>query len=76
MPLLKADLRLCSNFYIMQNWYDVKDNSKLGGNGVHTGTMFLEFHKAFDLVDHKILLTKLAEMHISRAFWSILPWRM
>ena len=32
--------------------------------------MFLDFRKAFDLVDHKIILTKLAEMNISRAFWS------
>ena len=32
--------------------------------------MFLDFRKAFDLVDHKILLFKLAEMNISRAFWS------
>ena len=57
----------------MQNWYDVTDNSKLGGKGVHTGTMLLDLHKAFDLVDHKILLTKLAEMNISRDFLSILP---
>ena len=48
---------------IMENWYDVTDNSKLGGKGVHT--MFLDFRQAFDLVDHKILLTKLAEINIS-----------
>ena len=52
---------------IMQNWY-VTDNSRHGGKGVHT--MFLDFRKAFNLVDHKILLIKLAEMNISRAFCS------
>ena len=52
---------------ITQNWYDATDNSKPGGKGVHA--MFLDFRKAFDLVSHKILLAKLAEMNVSKAFW-------
>ena len=51
-----------------QNWFDVTDNSNTGRNGVHI--MFVDFQKAFDLVDHRILLIKLAEMNVSNAFWS------
>ena len=65
--LLKADSPSHSSHSMrssMQNWYyDVKESPKLGGKGVHT--MFLDFRQAFDLVDHKILLTKLAEINIS-----------
>ncbi|CAB4016202.1 Hypothetical predicted protein, partial [Paramuricea clavata] len=51
-----------------QKWFDVTDNSNIGRKGVHT--TFLDFKKAFDLVDHRILLIKLAEMNVSKAFWS------
>lgn len=49
-----------------QDWYDATDR----GNqykGVHV--VFVDFRKAFDLVDHGILLTKLAEMDINKSFW-------
>ena len=32
--------------------------------------LFLDFRKAFDLVDHATLLEKLATMNISRIFWN------
>ena len=35
--------------------------------GVHA--LFLDFRKAFDLVDHGILLRKLAELRINKSFW-------
>ena len=38
-----------------------------GRIGVHA--LFFDFRKAFDLVDHGILLRKLAEMNVSKCFW-------
>ena len=35
--------------------------------GVHAA--FIDFRKAFDLVDHNILLNKLAAMNINKPFW-------
>lgn len=32
--------------------------------------LFLDFRKVFDLVDHAILLEKLATVNISRSFWN------
>ena len=31
--------------------------------------MFIDFRKAFDLVDHGILLRKLAKMNVTKGFW-------
>lgn len=53
--------------HISQNWFNVTDNSKSIKNGVHA--LFIDFRKAFDLVDHGILLSKLAEMNVTKAFW-------
>ena len=35
--------------------------------GVHV--LFIDFRNGFDLVDHGILLRKLAEMNVSKCFW-------
>jgi hypothetical protein len=35
--------------------------------GVHT--LFLDFRKAFDMVDNGILLRKLAELNINKSLW-------
>ena len=50
-----------------QTWFNVTDCSKTGKMGVHA--VFIDFRKAFDLVDHKRLLTKLALMNINKPFW-------
>ena len=52
---------------ITQNWHNKTDNSRDGRMGVHV--LFIDFRKAFDLVDHGILLRKLAEMNVSKCFW-------
>ncbi|CAB4019270.1 Hypothetical predicted protein [Paramuricea clavata] len=52
---------------ISQNWFIVTDNTHSAKNGVHA--LFIDFSKAFDLVDHGILLRKLAEMNVTKAFW-------
>ena len=35
--------------------------------GIHA--LFIDFRKAFDLVDHGILLNKLAHMNVNKSFW-------
>ena len=40
---------------------------KYDKNGVHA--LFIDFCKAFDLVDHGILLRKLAEINVTKGFW-------
>ena len=35
--------------------------------GIHA--LFIDFRKAFDLVDHGLFLGKLAEMNITKSFW-------
>ncbi|CAB4036656.1 Hypothetical predicted protein [Paramuricea clavata] len=52
---------------ISQNWFNETDNTHSAKNGVHA--LFIDFRKAFDLVDHGILLRKLAEMNVTKAFW-------
>ena len=54
---------------ITQNWFDVTDNNRTSGyKGVHA--IFIDFKKAFDKVDHRILLLmKLAEHNINKSFW-------
>ena len=53
---------------ITQSWFDATDNNKTNGQkGVHA--LFIDFKKAFDMVDHKTLLMKLAEHHINKSFW-------
>ena len=51
---------------ISQNWFNVTDNTHSAKNGVHA--LFIDFRMAFDLVDHGILLRKLAEMNVTKAF--------
>ena len=50
-----------------QKWFDATDNSKLWRKGTHA--IFLDFRKAFDLIDHVILLYKLASMNVTKSFW-------
>ena len=51
---------------ITQDWYNATDSGSLY-NGVHV--VYVDFRKAFDLVDHGVLLTKLAGMGITKSFW-------
>ena len=52
---------------ISQKWFNATDNSPDGRMGVHA--LFLDFRKAFDMVDHGILLRKLAELNINKNLW-------
>ena len=51
---------------ITQDWYNAIDSGS-PYNGVHV--VFVDFRKAFNLVDHGVLLTKLASMGINKSFW-------
>ena len=53
--------------FVTQHWYNATDTSKDGRSAVHA--LFLDFRKAFDLVDHGILLWKLAELNVNKSFW-------
>ena len=61
MLLLAADL------VTTQNWYNATNNSQWGWKGLHA--IFIDFRKAFDLVNHNILLGKLASMNVNKSFW-------
>ena len=52
---------------ITQNWFNAEDNKSDGKNDVHA--LFIDFKKAFDVVDHRILTFKLAKSNISKHFW-------
>ena len=52
---------------ISQSWFYPSDDSSTGRQGVHA--LFIDFRKAFDSVDHKILLDNLTQMNVYRSFW-------
>lgn len=49
---------------IMDDWLDALNNNKI------SGSLFLDFSKAFDLVDHKILIQKLKLYNIDESWFS------
>ena len=49
-----------------QTWFNATDRSKTGKMGVHA--VFIDFRKAFDLVQLKPLLNKLTIMNINKPF--------
>ena len=51
---------------IRHDWYNATDSGS-PYNGVHV--VFVDFRKAFDSVDHGVLLTKLGSMGITKSFW-------
>ena len=50
-----------------QTWFNATNCSKMGKMGVH-----MVFCKAFDLVDPKRLLNRLALMNINKPFWLLI----
>ena len=52
---------------ISQNWFNVTDNLRNNKNGVHF--LFIDFRKAFDIVNLGILLQKLARMNVTKSMW-------
>ena len=48
---------------ISQNWFNDTDNKPHGRKSIHA--LFVDFSKAFDLVDHSVLLNKLKQLNIN-----------
>ena len=48
---------------ISQNWFNDTDNKLHERKSIHS--LFVDFSKAFDLVDHSVLLNKLKQLNIN-----------
>ena len=52
---------------ITQPWFNATDGTSRDKAGIHA--LFIDFRQAFDLIDHGILLNKLALMNVNKSFW-------
>ena len=65
--LIQCRITVSALISTTQTWCNATDCSKTGKMKVHA--IFIDFRKAFDLFDHKLLLNKLAIMNINKPFW-------
>lgn len=52
---------------VTQTWFNNTDNTPEGRKAIHC--LFIDFSKAFDMVDHSILLSKLKARNINKHLW-------
>jgi hypothetical protein len=64
---LKGHSTISALIEISQKWFDETENTAHGRKGIHA--IFIDFSKPFDMVDNRILLSKLASMNLTKYFW-------
>ena len=64
---LKGRSTISALIEMTQKWFDETENAAHGRKGIHA--IFIDFNKAFYMVDHRILLSKLASMNLTKSFW-------
>ena len=64
---LKGRSTISALIEISQKWFDETENTAHDRKGIHA--IFFDFSKALDMVDHRILLSKLASMNLTKSFW-------
>jgi hypothetical protein len=50
-----------------KKWFDETENTAYGRKSIQA--IFIDFIKAFDMLDNRILLYKLASMNLTKSFW-------
>ena len=64
---LKGRSTISALIEISQKRFDETENTAHGRKGIHA--ILIDFSKAFDMGDHRILLSKLASMNLTKSFW-------
>ena len=65
--MLTFFLALSALINISQNWFYDTDNKLHGRKSTHA--LFVDFSKAYDHVDHSVLLNKLKQLNINTSLW-------
>jgi hypothetical protein len=62
---LKGRSTISALIQISQKWFDETENTGHGRKGIHA--IFIDFSKAFEMVHHRITLSKLASTNLTKS---------